>query len=146
MGFNSGLKGLKQVFQSVYRRQIETKLSRKSWKQEISKILDWPRRKAVAEFRLCVGHDRLGTRLHRFGICPDPYCTLCSFREPVDINHLGQCTALHNRTESERYWEVRTKIMENWLCSFSITIFVTTPYHWNSYIYFESFFSFVLIM
>ena len=46
---------LKQVFQSVYRHELETKLSEKPWKQEIAKIPDWTRRKAVAEFLLCVG-------------------------------------------------------------------------------------------
>jgi len=48
---------LNQVFQSVYRHELDTKLSQKPWKQEIAKISDWPRRKAVAEFRLCIGHD-----------------------------------------------------------------------------------------
>jgi len=80
--------------------------------QEITKIPDCPRRKAVAEFQLCVAHDCLGTHLHRTGIRPDPYCMLCSLHEPMDRNHLGQCTALFNRTECERYWEDRTKMME----------------------------------
>ena len=104
---------LKQVFQIVYRHELETELSQKAWKQEIAKIPDWPRRKAVAEFRLCVGHDCFGTHLQCIGICPDPYCMLCSLREPMDRNHLGQCTALFNRTECERYWKARTKMMEN---------------------------------
>ena len=72
------------------------KLSQKPWKQEIAKIPGWPRRKAVAEFRLCVGHDCLGKHTHRNRICPDTYCTPCSLREPMDRNHLGQCTALFN--------------------------------------------------
>jgi len=93
---------LKQVFQSVGRHELETRLSHKSWKQEIAKIPDWPRRKAVAGFRLCFGHDCLGAHLHRIGIRPDPYCMLCSLREPMDRNHLGQCTALLNGTECER--------------------------------------------
>jgi 3-deoxy-D-manno-octulosonic-acid transferase len=38
----------KQVFQSVYRRELETKLSKKPLKQEIAKIPGWPRRMAVA--------------------------------------------------------------------------------------------------
>ena len=50
-----------------------------------------------AEFRMCVGHDCLGTHLHLIGIRPDPYCIIRSLRKPVDINHLGQCTALLNR-------------------------------------------------
>jgi hypothetical protein len=113
---------LKQVFQSVYRLEHETKLFQKPCKQEITKIPDWPRRKAVAEFRLCVGHDCLGTHLHRTAIRPDPYRMLCSLHEPMDRNRLGQCTALSDRTECERYWETRTKRMENWLRFFSITI------------------------
>ena len=40
---------------------------------------------------LCVGHDCLGTRLHRTVIRPDPSCMLRSLREPMDRNHLGQC-------------------------------------------------------
>jgi predicted nucleic acid-binding Zn ribbon protein len=74
-------------------------------------------------FRLCSGNDCLGTHLHRIGIRPDPYCILCSLREPIDRKHLGQCTALFNRSERERYREARTKMMKNWLCSFFITIF-----------------------
>ena len=140
---------LKQVFQSVYRHELETKLSQKPWKQEIAKIPDWPRRKAVAEFRLCVGHDCLGTHLQRTGIRSDLYCMLCSFHEPMNRNHLGQCTALSNRTECERYWEARTKMMESRLRSFSVTIFVTAAYCWDFYIYCEwfwlsSFFFYVL--
>ena len=100
---------LKQLFQSVYRHELEIKLSQKPWNQEITQIPDWPRRKAVADFRLCVGHDCLGTHLPRIGIRPEPFCMLCSLREPVDRNHLGQCTAQVNKTECERYWEVRRK-------------------------------------
>jgi len=36
------------------------------------------------------------------------------------------------RTECKRYWEARSKMMENWLRSFPIAIFVTTPYHCRS--------------
>jgi hypothetical protein len=101
----------------LYRHELETKLSQKPPKQVITKIPDWPRRKAVAEFWLCIGQDCLGTHLHCIGIRPDPYCMLCSLCKPMDRNHLGQCTALFNRTKCERYWEARTTIMENWLCS-----------------------------
>jgi len=31
----------------------------------------------------------------------------------MDRNHLRHCTALSNKTEHERYWEARTKMMEN---------------------------------
>jgi hypothetical protein len=104
---------LKQTFQSVYRHELETKLYQKPWKQEIAKIPDWPRRRTIAEFRLCVEHDCLGTHLDRVAIRPVPYCMLFSLHEPVDRNYEGQCAALFNRRESERYWEARTKMMEN---------------------------------
>jgi len=80
----------KQVFQSVYRNEIDTKLFQKLWKQEMTKIQDWPRRKVVADFRLCVGHDCLRTHLHCTGIRPDPYCMICSLREPMDGDRSGQ--------------------------------------------------------
>jgi len=77
----------------------------------------------MQNFYIKVGHDWLGTHLHRIGIRPDPYCMLCSLREPMDGNHLGQSTALLNRTECERYWEARAKMMESCTCFFSVTIF-----------------------
>ena len=92
-------------------------LFQKPWKQELAKISDWPRRRAVAEFRLCVGRDCFGTHLHRIGIRPDPYCMLCSLHETMDRNHLGRCTALSSGKVCERYWEARTKMMEYWLFS-----------------------------
>jgi len=49
--------------------------------------------------------------------------------ETMDRNHLGRCTALSSGTECERYWEVRTKMMEKWLLPFSVTISVTAPYY-----------------
>jgi len=104
---------LKQVFKSIYRHELETKLSQKPWKKDVTKIPDWPRRKAVSEFRLCVGHDCLGTHLHRIGIRPDTYCMLCSLREHMDRNHFRRRTALFNGIECERDWEASTKRMEN---------------------------------
>jgi hypothetical protein len=75
---------------------------------------------------------------------PRPHCMLCTIHEPMDRNYLGLCTALSSRSECESYWEATTKMMENWLRSFSITIFVTTPFYWDFYIYFECFFSLLL--
>ena len=97
------------------------------WKQEITKIPEWPNRKAIAEFRLCVGHDCLGTHLHCTGIRPDRYCMLCSLREPMDRNHLGKCTALFNRTECERYWDARTKWWKTDFASFPLLFL--WPFH-----------------
>ena len=41
---------LKQAFRTVYRHELETRSSHKPWLQEISKVTDGPRRRAVAEF------------------------------------------------------------------------------------------------
>ena len=100
------------MFRSAYRPELGTKLSQKTWTQALAKTPDWPRRKAVAEFRLCVGHDCLGTHLRSIGIRPDPYCMLCSLHETMDRNHLGRYTASSSGTECERYWEAGTKMME----------------------------------
>ena len=135
---NSVKLHLKQVFQSVYRHELETKLSQKPCKQELVKIPDWPKRKAIAEFRSCVECDCLGTHLHRTPIRPEPYCMLYSLHELTDRNHLGQCRALCNWTECERHWEAGTKMVENWLGSFSIINFVTAAYCWDFCIGFGS--------
>jgi len=76
------------------------------------------KKKCTAEFPFCVWHDCLGTHLHRNAIRPDPYCMLCSLCEPMDRNHLGQCTAVFNGTQCERYWEARTKWWKTDLSSF----------------------------
>ena len=104
---------LLRTLQSVQRHELETRLSHKPWKQEIAKITDWPRRKAVAEFGLFVGHVCLGTRLHCIGIHPDTDCMLYSLSEFIDRKDLDQCTALINGTECERYWDSRIKMMVN---------------------------------
>ena len=112
-----------QTASFMYRHKLETRLFHKLWTQEISKVTDWPSRRAVAEFRLRVWHDCLGAHLHCTAIRPDPHCKLRCPHEPMDRNRLGQCTALRNETECERYWEARTKMMGNCLCYFIITIF-----------------------
>jgi hypothetical protein len=43
---------LYELFQIAYRYELEIKPSPKPWRQEIANTSDWPRRNAVAEFRL----------------------------------------------------------------------------------------------
>ena len=50
-----------------------------------------------------------------FIYCPILYSSL---HETMDRHHLGRCIALSSRIECERYWEARTKMMENWLFPF----------------------------
>jgi hypothetical protein len=122
---------LKQVFQRAYIHELQIKLSQKPWRQEIANTPDWPRRKAVAEFRVWVRHDCLGTHLHRVGIHPDPFYLLCSLREPMDRNHLGQCAALTNGTECERY---REAIGQKWWktdCAACLLLLPLLWLHWS---------------
>ena len=49
---------LKQVFRSAYRQELERKLSpKKNMDARISQNTRMTKKKAVAEFRLCVGHE-----------------------------------------------------------------------------------------
>jgi hypothetical protein len=59
-------------------------------------------------------------QLSRQGRCPG-----CTTRRWIYFApHLGRCTtALSSRTECERYWEGRTKMMEKWLFS-SLLLFL----------------------
>ena len=123
---------LKQVFQSVYRNELEIKLSQKLWKQELAKIPDWARTKAVRDFRLCIWHDCLGTHLHCTEIHPDPYCMLCSLHETTDRNHLAQCTALCNVSDTgrpgQKWWKadlVPSLLLSLWLLLIVVTFIVT---------------------
>ena len=49
------------------------------------------KKKGSYRIPICFEHDCLGTPLHRTGIRHEPYYTLCTLREPMDRNHLGQC-------------------------------------------------------
>ena len=73
------------------------------------------------------------------GIGPDPYYTLCSLGEPMDRNRLGQCTALSNKTECERYWEARTKIWKTDFVILLLLFFCDYPLALGLYIYPECF-------
>jgi hypothetical protein len=48
---------IKHVFQRAYSYELEIKLSKKPWSQEIAYTPDLPRRKVVEDFRSCVGND-----------------------------------------------------------------------------------------
>jgi ribonuclease HI len=94
---------LKQVLQIVYICELETKLFQKRWKQEITKIPDWLEKRQLQNFDCALD---VFAWVHIFTAmesAPTPYCLLCSLHEPVERNHRGQCTALSNRTECERY-------------------------------------------
>ena len=104
---------LKQMFQSVYRHELETKVVPKATEARNNQNTRLAKKKDGCRISTMRWACCLGTHLHPIGIRPDPYCMLCSLREPMDRNRLGQRTALFNRTECERYWEARREMMEN---------------------------------
>ena len=92
-------------------------LAQKPWKQEWAKIPDWPRRRAVAEFRLCVGHDCLKNIFTALEFVPTPTACCAASTKPWtgtildDVPHypVGQIVSDTG--------EARTKMMEYWLFS-----------------------------
>ncbi|XP_015909090.2 uncharacterized protein [Parasteatoda tepidariorum] len=72
----------------------------------------FPRRAAVALFRLTTGHhDCLPTYLYRFGLCDSPFCPLCGQHQIFDATHLDSCSALaFLNCRVQRYWKARELI------------------------------------
>ncbi|GFS74661.1 hypothetical protein TNCV_3978021 [Trichonephila clavipes] len=68
------------------------KLRRNEERHFVCYRLQKPRRKAVVEFRLIIGHDCLLKHLHRIDVAQSPFCTLYDFLEDMDADdiHLGQ--------------------------------------------------------
>ena len=95
------------------------------WKNNIiSGIPDWPRKEAVAKFRMATGHDCLAGHLHRLGMLNSP-CYLCNSAANMDSHHLQLCTALTSTSISDRYWEARERWCpsKHWL-NLTVRIFV----------------------
>ena len=91
---------------------LQEKIKDSIWKDKInSEIPDWPRKEAVAKFRIATGHDCLATHLHRLGILNSPLCLLCRTNINMDASHLQHCPALTSTTLHQRYWEAREKMM-----------------------------------
>ena len=98
---------LKRKFKNLHEIEILERTEGKIWRDEIHTVPDGPRNEAVASFRLITGHDLLNKHLHRIGIAPDPYCSLCQQQEHMDRRHLARCPALLRAEQHERYWEDR---------------------------------------
>ena len=99
---------LKRKFKNLHEIEILKRTDGKIWRDEIHTVPDGPRNEAVASFRLITGHDLLNKHLHRIGIAPDPYCSLCQQQEHMDRQHLARCPALLRAEQHERYWEARS--------------------------------------
>ena len=73
-------------------------------KVDVNLLIDWLGLYARFVDHLAVRNVAEGTplggrsALHR----PEPYRMLCSLHQPMNRNHLGQCTALSDRTVCER--------------------------------------------
>ena len=73
----------------AFRTNLELQIENKPWKVSIQVPLpDWPRRVAVASFRIAKRHDCLGRYLHHLGILPTPQCILCNARDDGCWSHL----------------------------------------------------------
>jgi hypothetical protein len=105
-----------------------------NWLGRYARVVDHTAVKNVAQGVPLGG----GSTLH-------PYCTLCSLREPMDRNRLGQCTALFNRTECERYWEARTKMMEVFFyCYLLWLLLIVTTFIFTLNVFFFSIYSVIV--
>nr|XP_042896147.1 uncharacterized protein LOC122268996 [Parasteatoda tepidariorum] len=103
---------LKRIIRSKihgdFHQQLSERVKTKVWRDlRQNTIPDWPRREAVAQFRLHTGHDCLAAHLFRLGLAPDPYCSLCMSQAVLDGSHILCCRALRGSSSTERYWEAR---------------------------------------
>ncbi|GFW55643.1 hypothetical protein TNCV_120271 [Trichonephila clavipes] len=67
----------------------------------------WPRRKAAAEFRLTTGDDCILKLLHIIRAAQVLFCTLCDFREDMNVDHIRRCPALKGSSLCGFYWQAR---------------------------------------
>nr|CDS31781.2 reverse transcriptase [Hymenolepis microstoma] len=86
---------IRREFKTLRSKELKARTRENQWTASLSNIANWPRLEAVAEFRLCTGHDCLAKHLHRIGVC-DP-------QEEKEKTHLIRCPALHTATETQRY-------------------------------------------
>lgn len=108
--FHNARLFVRSVFKTNLKRDLSARSSQRSWWKDVQKIPDYPRMKAVAEFRLATGHDCLARHLHHINILNSPNCMLCNLQQPMDSDHLRRCPALCSKSMWERYWEARDRM------------------------------------
>ena len=102
--FHSSKLFIKNLMRQNWKTLLTSCVNAKSWKSSLDRgISDKPRKKAVAEFRLAVGHDCLAAHLYRIGIFTSPNCPLSENNVIMDRNHLLACPALRGDSEVTRY-------------------------------------------
>ncbi|GFW72483.1 hypothetical protein TNCV_3797111 [Trichonephila clavipes] len=70
--FTSARRIIKKKFNDLSSRRYAERNSIKIWWNNLKDLPMWPRRKAVAEFRLTTGHDCLLKHLHRIHVAQAP--------------------------------------------------------------------------
>lgn len=100
---------IKNTLNKNYQTKLTEQISDKTWRETLEKIPDFPRRHAVAAFRLETGHDCLAGYLHRFEILSTPNCILCNSDRVMDAEHLGVCPAVSGGIY-DRYWKAREQL------------------------------------
>ncbi|GFX75157.1 RNase H domain-containing protein [Trichonephila clavipes] len=105
--FTSAKCIFKKKLNDLSSRQYAERNSDKIWWNNLKDLPMWPRRKAVAKFRLTTGHDCLLKHLHRIHVAQASFCTLCDFREGMDADHILRCPALRASSSCVLYWQAR---------------------------------------
>jgi ribonuclease HI len=104
-----GVKSIiKSNIKTKFQKELFDRTSNNDW-FDLQDIPEFPRKDAVAIFRMKTGHDCLARHLHRFGLVDSPNCTLCR-SGIMDKNHLKNCTFLTKNTLVDRYWEARSNM------------------------------------
>ncbi|GFY35536.1 hypothetical protein TNCV_196391 [Trichonephila clavipes] len=55
-----------------------------------------PPDRAVADFRIAIGHDCLSKRLYMIGFAKSPLCKMCDSNEEMDAIHMARCRAFNS--------------------------------------------------
>ena len=113
ISYQRAAMNIQQKIKDIHKKKLEDQVMDKQWKDSVCRLPDWPRKTAVSIFRLTIGHDCLGSHLHRMGILDSPQCKLCSNGEPQNRDHLITCSALSTTTLVDRYWETRRRMMNS---------------------------------
>ncbi|XP_015925706.1 uncharacterized protein [Parasteatoda tepidariorum] len=98
---------IKKKMMDLTLNQYTEKNSGKIWWNNLKDLPMWPRRRAVAEFRLTTGHDCLLKHLHRIHVAQAPFCTLCDLQAEMDADQTRLFPALGDISLRDRYWRAR---------------------------------------
>jgi hypothetical protein len=112
--FHSAKLKIKRGIQVELSEYYTIQSQHKSWGKIVENrdiVPDFPRRDAVATFRLIIGHDCLVAHLYTLSLYPSPVCVLCREKNSVmNQDHLLKCTVLNteNTPSIEKlYWDAR---------------------------------------